>query len=149
MEANNSNSGPASWRGPDNPNRTVLKVIPNPQTRMYKVAESVSRNGITVPAGFEYDGASIPRSCWSIIGSPFAPEFMTAAVFHDWLYYTHTLNREDADQVLYDLLRENGVGSVKAGIIHRAVRMFGGAYWPNTNEDKEKMESLGHVSFEI
>lgn len=124
----------------------MLKVIPNPQTRMYKVAESVSRNGITVPAGFEYDGASIPRPCWSIIGSPFAPEFMTAAVFHDWLYYTHTLNREDADQVLYDLLRENGVGAVKAGVIHRAVRMFGGAYWPNTNEDKEKMESLGPVS---
>lgn len=118
----------------------VLKVIPNPQTRMYKVAESVSRNGITVPAGFEYDGASIPRAAWSIIGSPFAPEFMTAAVFHDWLYYTHTLNREDADQVLYDLLRENGVGAVKAGVIHRAVRMFGGAYWPNTNEDKEKMQ---------
>lgn len=138
------------WRGPDNPNRKAMTtqeivVIPDSKTRLYRVAESVSRNGITVPAGFEYDGASIPRFAWSIIGSPFAPEFMTAALFHDWLYHTHQLSREEADSVLYKLLRENGVGAVKASTIHRAVRMFGGAYWPNDGEDDKRIKELTGV----
>ena len=39
---------------------------------------------VTVPAGYSTDGASIPRLMWSLVGSPFDPRFVAAAVVHDW-----------------------------------------------------------------
>jgi hypothetical protein len=45
------------------------------------------RRVFVVPAGFESDGASIPRFAWSIIGHPFKDEYCLPALLHDYLYF--------------------------------------------------------------
>lgn len=64
--------------------------------------------GVTIYTGFIFDGASIPRFFWRVIGSPFSPEFQKAALIHDYLYRTQILTRKAADKWLkYYLLESN------------------------------------------
>jgi hypothetical protein len=97
---------------------------------------------ILIPWGFQYDGASIPRLCWPIIGSPYLPEYMLPALGHDKVYHTHEIERHLADQMLRDTLILCGVSSFVAGTIYRAVRTFGGWYWDNDDEDKMYINKL-------
>ena len=89
---------------------------------------------VVVPAGFFYDGASIPSLIgllWRIIGHPLDPEFEAAAVVHDYLYSDLNkkigpdVSREVADIIFLTILFENGVGETKRGIMYQAVRKFG------------------------
>ena len=79
----------------------------------------------TLHKGFYSDGASIPRYLWSSIGSPFHPQFIPAALYHDYLYFTGCVSREEADKEFYRLLRLNGVGWFRAKAMYNAVRLFG------------------------
>lgn len=38
-----------------------------------------------IPAGYPYDGASVPRGAWYTTYSPYNPVVMVAALEHDWL----------------------------------------------------------------
>jgi hypothetical protein len=124
----------------------VSKPDANKLEEAYEVAQDddVSYKGTTirVPKFFQYDGASIPASAWQLIGSPFNPRFMTAAVFHDWLYHTHQIDRHAADDLFYDLLRGNGVGKTKAVVMREAVQNFGGWYWNNDKDDRAYIRRL-------
>ena len=83
---------------------------------------------ITVPSGFESDGASVPKILWSAF-PPF-DVYLPAAVVHDLLcvqsqteecMYT---SREAAD-IFYEAMRVCGVGRTKAKMMCYAVRYFG------------------------
>jgi hypothetical protein len=51
--------------------------------RRFRLLAPYERNGIKVPSGFIFDGASIPRIFWSV----FAPhEYLTSSVIHDYGY---------------------------------------------------------------
>jgi hypothetical protein len=39
----------------------------------------------TAPAGFVFDGATIPRALWTVFGDPFIGDYRRAAVIHDLL----------------------------------------------------------------
>jgi hypothetical protein len=91
---------------------------------------------VWIPAGYEYDGASIPRIFWSIIGSPFEPRLQAAALAHDWIYLTHIYSRALADEVIYQLTIRSKVNTVKAHIIWAAVRSCG--YLPYQNNEKDR-----------
>lgn len=41
---------------------------------------------ILIPRGFIFDGASIPRFFWRIVGHPFHPKRLIAALIHDALF---------------------------------------------------------------
>ena len=43
----------------------------------------------TIPAGYDYDGASIPRFLWRFIGAKESIEFKVAALVHDVLCENH------------------------------------------------------------
>ncbi|MDX9785466.1 MAG: DUF1353 domain-containing protein [Desulfobacterales bacterium] len=120
----------------------LLPVI-NPDANKLEEAYEVARDHwaaykgsrIRVPAAFQYDGASIPRLVWPVIGSPFQPRFMNAAVFHDWIYHTHQIERCEADNLFHELLLESGVAAETAATMRYAVRSFGGWYWENDEDD--------------
>ncbi|MDR2153064.1 MAG: DUF1353 domain-containing protein [Helicobacteraceae bacterium] len=60
-----------------------MLVITPVSKRRFRLVKCFTRNGINVPSGFEFDGASIPRIFWSI----FAPhEYLTSSVIHDFGY---------------------------------------------------------------
>jgi len=90
---------------------------------------------IIVPANFIFDGASIPRPAWSIVGSPFQPEFEGPAMAHDLLYETHQvgggifISRLEADKIFRELLAWNNIGPVHRQIMYRGVRLGGRGAW--------------------
>jgi hypothetical protein len=89
-----------------------------------------SRGPITVPTGFETDGASIPRVFWSIL-DPFGPYFK-AAVIHDWLYSRHNrrFTRAQSDELFKEAMFNNGLDWIRRELIYSAVRLAG---WRNYN----------------
>lgn len=124
----------------------VVKPDMNKLEDAYEVVGdlAIKRKGamIRVPKFFQFDGASIPPAAWQVIGTPFQPRFMAAAVFHDWLYHTHQIDREATDGLFYDLLVVNGVSKIKAGVMLAAVGSFGDWYWDNDKEDRAYLKRL-------
>lgn len=124
----------------------VVKPDINKLDEAYEVAGDLSTpcDGvqIKVPKFFQYDGASIPPAAWQAIGTPFQPRFMTAAVFHDWLYHTHQVDRKPANDLFFDLLLTNGVNKVKAAMMLAAVDSFGAWYWNNDKDDRDYLKRL-------
>lgn len=89
---------------------------------------------VTVPAGFPFDGASVPRPIWVLF--PPAGQYLEAAAVHDWLYEHQTIqgqriDRETADNHLLWGMEDLGVSWVKRQMIYRAVRLGG---WVSFNK---------------
>ena len=124
----------------------VIKPDMNKLEEAYEVADDVSTPAggakIKVPKFFQYAGASSPPMAWQVIGTPFQPRFMPAAVFHDWLYHTHQVARKAANALFYDLLIASGVREAKAAMMLGAVDTFGGWYWQNDDDDLDYLKRL-------
>jgi hypothetical protein len=86
-----------------------------------------------IPAGFVYDGASIPSFTgftWAVTYSPFRPEVMRAALVHDFLCNqrpTHFSSAQAAD-LFFDMLIADGAKPWKARLMRRGVN-FAGPKW--------------------
>lgn len=87
--------------------------------------------GLTVPAGFSSDGASVPRFFWRLVFPPGDQKALRAAFVHDWLYRTHPegWTREAADMLFLKLLLKEGMPKFRAYLAWLGVRIFGGAAW--------------------
>jgi hypothetical protein len=77
------------------------------------------------PAGSVVDGASIPRSLWSLMGGPFEGRYRNASVLHDVSYDQKTRPWSECDRMFYNAMRCSGVGGVEAGTMYYALRKFG------------------------
>lgn len=117
----------------------VVKPDTNKLSEAYEVSGDIKRKvgtvTVTVPKFFQYDGASIPTAAWPLIGTPFNPRFMRAAVFHDWIYHTHQIAQKTADKLMQEMLLEDDVSSTTAWIMYTTVRGLGKAYWDNDPDD--------------
>ncbi|MCJ8165026.1 DUF1353 domain-containing protein [Pontibacter sp. E15-1] len=94
---------------------------------------------ITVPHGFEFDLASVPRAVWWAI-APFELSIV-APLLHDFLYENggllpaHTVQpyrkytRREADWMFLEIMRREGVAEWKCRVAYNAVRTFGGHVW--------------------
>ncbi|MGB0818883.1 MAG: DUF1353 domain-containing protein, partial [Candidatus Puniceispirillaceae bacterium] len=92
-----------------------------------------------IKTGFQYDGASVPRVVWTLIG--FLPDGIhrPAALIHDWFYLGRgqvniegkkfVYDRKFADELFYQALKHVGVKSWHAWLAHVAVRRLGWIYW--------------------
>jgi hypothetical protein len=86
---------------------------------------------ITVEPGFIFDGASIPRPLWALVGSPFTGDYRDGAVIHDWLckqraqsgYYSATAHR-----ILYECAMALQCNPNLAWAVWTGVRI-GGPRW--------------------
>ena len=100
---------------------------------------------MTVPAGYEFDLASIPRMFWFII-APFELS-LAAPLVHDFLYeFTGCVNpcwieeegewfvpsivtRKNADDIFDQLMKRSLIKDWRRRAAYRAVRMFSGNIW--------------------
>lgn len=118
-------------------NQPTLRPVPSKD--FYEVVRDFELVGfnqeVVVPKFFQYDGASIPPIGWQATYTPFHPDVMAAALVHDWIYYTHQVSRNKADDLLFDLLRANGVGRFKANTMWLAVKTAGEPFWENDKDD--------------
>jgi hypothetical protein len=77
------------------------------------------------PAGSQVDGASIPRSLWSIMGGPFEGKYRNASVLHDVAYEQHNRPWQDCDRMFYNAMRCSGANAVEAKTMYYALYKFG------------------------
>jgi hypothetical protein len=85
---------------------------------------------------FIFDGASIPRIFWTLVGSPFTGSYARAAFVHDILYLTELFDRKTCDWIFLELMQEYGCGWFKRNIIWSAVKSFGWYVW-NSHDQKQ------------
>lgn len=88
-----------------------------------------TRHGtFVVPSRFKTDLASTPRILWPLF-PPFG-SYAHAAVLHDWLYTTGVLqSRKASDDVLREVMVQDGVAVWKRFVIYWAVRLFGAGHY--------------------
>lgn len=79
----------------------------------------------TVPAGTVVDGASIPRTLWTIIGAPYTGQYREAAVVHDRYCENKERPWKEVHQAFYNGMRAKGVGYVQAQVMFAAVYSLG------------------------
>lgn len=80
-----------------------------------------------VPAGFVTDFASVPRLPLAFL--LFGNVGHRGAVLHDWLYRSAGVPRADADAVFREVLKAEGVGAMRAGLMYAGVRAFGSNHY--------------------
>jgi len=92
---------------------------------------------ITVKAGFRSDLDSVPRI--PILYSQLKGYARLAAIAHDWLYVTgeitgsvlesdlagEPVDRDTADKVFNEIMRKEGISSLRRWFIYYGVRVFG------------------------
>lgn len=106
-----------------------LVVSPTERPRVWTLEEPIEFEGVEAPAGFVFDGASIPAILFLRDIFPHGGRKMFAACLHDWLYRTKSGTREEADAVFYRAMRANGVGKIQAEVLYRGVRLGGWWAW--------------------
>ena len=77
--------------------------------------------------GYCWDGATIPRMFWRIIGSNTDPHFLIASMLHDQLCEHHGYINNDrylSTLVLEKCLKVGGVGSFKRWLMKHSVDLF-------------------------
>ena len=122
------------------------KVEPVPELGLYRNTEDyilfIFGIFIRIPAGFVFDGASIPFFAWVLTYTPHHPIVMLAAMVHDYLYLTHRTSREQADMIFKSLLLQNFCPVGKAQAMHTGVRVGGGLFWGWSEKDKTQITLL-------
>lgn len=88
--------------------------------------------GVTVPAGFRFDLASIPRIFWPLIGPMDCS--IEAPLAHDFLYRFHEAGgrvwrRREVDRLFLQLMGSEGVCRWRRRVAWLAVRGFGWWAW--------------------
>ena len=92
----------------------------------------------SVPKGEPTDGASIPKVLWTVLGHPFNPDFINAAIIHDHFCReadkseTRELRdklRKEADVMFYYACKADGCSRVKAFSMFKGVRIGASMPW--------------------
>ncbi len=93
------------------------------------------------PAGSIINGASIPRSLWAVIGSPYTGDYRRASVIHDVACNTSGVDRKDADVMFFHACQAGGCSSEQARILYAGVRIGAWASdnLPGTSRSKNKI----------
>ena len=99
-------------------------IAPSPDRKKYILVREMDFFGTTIPAGFIFDGASVPRFFWRFV-PPGRPWLLRAACGHDFLYERALYNKAYADKRFYKTLIEDGAPKWLAKMMYQAVK-FGG-----------------------
>jgi hypothetical protein len=100
---------------------------------------------ILIKAGFDWDGASIPRACWTIVGHPMGVRKQIAGCIHDALYASNIKGRHVSDDIFLGVLKVCGNNWLVRNECWSAVRSFGGFVYPKTKEELRKYQDMVYV----
>ena len=102
---------------------------------IYEVnSEGIVIRTLTIKAGFEWDGASIPRWYWWRY-QPHDTMCEVASLVHDYLYKYGIGTREEADVLFRRLMLCEANGAWKSGVMYAGVRVGGYKGW---DSDRKK-----------
>ena len=128
----------------------MMLKIEKVNSKEYRLLEDITVSScgyeITVYKGFIFDGASIPKLFRGLIGSPFTGKYTVAALVHDALYASEALERQEADEIFLDLMKEYGVGYLKRYTMYWAVRAGGRFVW---NKHKPEDVNIARMYIDV
>lgn len=75
------------------------------------------------PAGTVINGASIPRTLWSSVGSPYTGDYRRAALVHDAVLGAEGIGRAEADTMFYFACLCGGCSALQAKLLYAGVRL--------------------------
>lgn len=86
---------------------------------------------IEFPEGYSWDGASIPRICWPIVGHPLEADLRLASLVHDWRceHATTPAERMVGDALFLELLHGAGLPRWRRVAMWIAVRLYSLLCW--------------------
>jgi len=84
---------------------------------------------IEIRQGFIFDGASIPRIAWRVVGHPYQMPLLVCALLHDILYASEFFTQSECDWIFLELMDKVGINWFKRNTIWSAVKLFGGFVW--------------------
>ena len=91
---------------------------------------------IRVPRGFVTDLASTPRRFWALY-PPFG-KYLSAAILHDYLYWTQICDRDMSDNIFYQTMKSSGVDPATQAIFLMVLKSQGELAWQENNLEKQK-----------
>ena len=92
----------------------------------------------TVKKGFDFDGSSIPRAAWTLVGHPLQTQKLLAALFHDILYCVHIQPRDWCDEAYFDIQTATGESWAICRTSYYTLRAVGGIAYPKTEAEIKK-----------
>jgi hypothetical protein len=109
------------------PDGRFIDAAPRPKFKLLADFGFKDPQGLVwqVPAGTVVDGASIPRTFWSVIGGPFDGNYLCASVVHDHFCVVRTRSAEATHRAFYLGMRAKGVPDPQAKKMFWAVSTFG------------------------
>jgi len=102
---------------------------------------TIDGNSTTVKAGFETDGASIPRLARVIMGGKMQIPLIAAAVLHDGEYAAELYKRSVCDWRFLVAMQALKIGWLKRNAIYSAVRAGGWIVW-----GRHRISDVSHAS---
>lgn len=107
------------------------------------LAATVESNVVGVEKGFITDLVSLP---WilRLVSLP-TGRWARAAIFHDFLYKSRLLPREEADEFFYYIMIQDRVAEWKATGAYYLIRMFGWYRYNKYLKTQEKYRKYGNV----
>ena len=103
---------------------------------------------IDVRAGFEFDGASIPRFLWRVCGHPLEAPRIAAALAHDWIYAARACARSDADMIYRAICKMVGIPALCYNTEYVVLWSCGWIAWRGHTID-ERCFALTHGAIEL
>jgi len=94
------------------------------------------RQIITVKEEFDFDGASIPKYFWPVIGSPMTGGFQRAACLHDALYASQIFDRKKSDKLFKAAMKMDNVPFITTTALYYGVRLFGFIIWKDITPEE-------------
>jgi hypothetical protein len=98
------------------------------------------RNGVLesihIKAGYEWDGATIPRILWTPLGYYPMGVLTAPSLIHDYIYVNHgtfngidKMSRKESDELFRLHCIKVGVSEKKANLMYNTIRTLGWIYW--------------------
>ena len=95
---------------------------------------------LIIPAGYTLDLASVPRVLWWLISS--FELGLIGPLIHDFLYQCHgqlgagcvpghAFSRKEVDHLFLEVMKREGVSTLRRRLAYTAVRWFGAHAWRN------------------
>lgn len=103
----------------DDPERREMELLSN-----FSYIDPANKTWIA-KKGDKINGASIPSSLWSLIGSPYDGAYRKASVIHDAACTYMTEPAEEVHRMFYYACRCDGLNELKAKTMYFAVKQFG------------------------
>lgn len=123
-----------AWKAGENWRWLQPETVAVPGTKFRELTADwwgiVNGSLLCIRKGYRFNGASIPRIFWVVVGHPFDPRHEVAALIHDILYGTGMLPRGQADWVLREVIEKTKgkMQHIHAGVFWSCVRGLGWAY---------------------